>query len=156
MELDRPRRRLASIPHKQVGDLRVVDVPAGRGIMAHKDYLASTACGEEIAATLVTTRDEHVRCAACKAAMTAGEFETEGTRPYANLEEPYPGMNADDIAEMRAESRPAGEREYEDGPDRDTGIACTCCDVRSYRRPQGDPECPNCGHLKAVHAGMAE
>ena len=33
---------------------------------------------------------------------------------------------------------------------------CTCCQVRAYPRPRRDAECPNCGHLKAVHAGRVD
>ena len=58
----RRRRPIEDIPHKQASDVRVVDVPARAGVMAHKDYLVTTACGEEMATTLVTTRDDKVRC----------------------------------------------------------------------------------------------
>jgi hypothetical protein len=68
----RRRRRLEDIPHKQAGDVRVVDVPARQGVIAHKDYLVPTACGQEIPTTLVTRSDDRVRCTGCKAAMAAG------------------------------------------------------------------------------------
>jgi hypothetical protein len=52
-------------PHLQVGATRVVDVPAARGIDAHRSYLASTACGAEVASTLVTRDRERTHCQAC-------------------------------------------------------------------------------------------
>lgn len=73
MNDDRPRRRrrLEDIPHMKAGGLRVVDVPAQAGVIAHQDYLILTACGQEIVDTLVTRREDQVRCAACKVAMAA-------------------------------------------------------------------------------------
>lgn len=52
-------------PHLQVGDTRTVDVPAGQGVAAHRDFLASTACGLEVATTLVTRDRERTHCQAC-------------------------------------------------------------------------------------------
>ena len=63
------RRRLAEIPHKQASEVRVVDVPAQHGLIAHQDYLVTTACGDEKPTTLTTRRDDQVHCARCLAAM---------------------------------------------------------------------------------------
>jgi hypothetical protein len=60
------RWRLAAIPHMQVGEPRIVDVPAQHGVMAHKNYLATTACGEEKSNTLVTREADGVRCPDCR------------------------------------------------------------------------------------------
>jgi hypothetical protein len=65
-------RRLV-FPHKQVGELAVVDVQAAHGVMAHRNFIASTACGREVSSTLVTRRDALVRCEACKAATPDAE-----------------------------------------------------------------------------------
>jgi len=68
-----PRRRpIEDIPHKRASSVRIVDVPARPGAMAHKDYLVTTACGREMATTLVTTRDDKVRCPRCRAAIEEG------------------------------------------------------------------------------------
>ena len=75
MSAEQPKRRrrfLEDIPHKQVSEARVTDVPAKGGIMAHREYNVTTACGREISTTFVTRTDERVRCADCKAAMSAG------------------------------------------------------------------------------------
>jgi hypothetical protein len=58
--------------------VRVVDVPAAHGVGAHRDYLVTTACGEEKPTTLVTRRDDLVCCPDCVAAMAADEDRTEG------------------------------------------------------------------------------
>jgi hypothetical protein len=80
MAVDQPRRRrpLDDIPHKRASDVRVVDVPAQHGIVAHKNYLVTTACGQEITTTLVSLDDERVRCAACKAAIASPADPTAG------------------------------------------------------------------------------
>jgi hypothetical protein len=67
----RRRRPLEDIPHKQVSDVRTVDVPAQPGVIAHRDYLVTTACRREMPTTLVTREDDRVRCTACKAATAA-------------------------------------------------------------------------------------
>jgi hypothetical protein len=66
------RRRRAEIPHKQASEVRTVEVPAKPGVLAHKDFLVTTACGEEMPTTLVTRQDDRVRCERCKAAMRDG------------------------------------------------------------------------------------
>lgn len=63
------KREIFRMPHMQVGETRTVDAPAQRGIIAHKDYLATTACGEEKPTVLVTRRADLVRCPDCKTAM---------------------------------------------------------------------------------------
>lgn len=65
------RRPLADIPHMQVSEVRVIDVPAVPGVAAHKDYLVTTACGQEKTTTLVTQSAGQVRCVDCKAMMGA-------------------------------------------------------------------------------------
>jgi hypothetical protein len=62
---------MEDIPHKQVGETAVAAVPAGHGIAAHRSFTATTACGKQISDTLVTRRDDLVRCPGCKAAMRA-------------------------------------------------------------------------------------
>lgn len=61
------RWRLAAIPHLQVGEPRIVDAPAQPGIAAHKNYLATTACDQEMSTTLVTRETDRVRCPDCRA-----------------------------------------------------------------------------------------
>lgn len=61
------RDRLAAIPHRQASEVRTVAVPARLGVMAHNDYLVTTACGQEMPTTLVTRRDDKVRCPDCRA-----------------------------------------------------------------------------------------
>jgi hypothetical protein len=57
---------MAAIPHRQASDVRTVNVPARRDVMAHKDYFVTTACGQEMPSTLVTRDDARVRCSCCK------------------------------------------------------------------------------------------
>ena len=64
----RRRRPVEDIPHKQASEVFTLDVPAQPGVMAHRDYLVITACGQEVATTLVTRRDDKVRCPRCRAA----------------------------------------------------------------------------------------
>jgi hypothetical protein len=66
-------RSFLQAPHLQVGETRVVDVPAREGIAAHKDFTAATACGQRIARTLVTRDREKTRCQACYDASAAHE-----------------------------------------------------------------------------------
>lgn len=63
------RRRLADTPHRQASEVRITDVPAQHGAIAHKNYMVTTACGQEMPTTLVTRRDDWVRCPDCRAAM---------------------------------------------------------------------------------------
>jgi hypothetical protein len=67
----RRRTRLLTVigPHKKAGDTRHVPAPARRGVAAHNDYLAPTACRREVATTLATRQDNLVRCPNCLAAM---------------------------------------------------------------------------------------
>jgi hypothetical protein len=67
------RRRFATRvgPHMQVSEVFTLDVPARPGVAAHRDYLVLTACGREVATTLVTRQDDRVHCPDCLAAMTA-------------------------------------------------------------------------------------
>lgn len=60
--------RLQRIPHMQASDVRTVDVPAQHGVIAHRNFLVTTACGEEMPTTLVTRRRDKVRCPDCLAA----------------------------------------------------------------------------------------
>jgi hypothetical protein len=66
------RRRLRAIPHMQASDVTVTDVPAAHGIIAHKNYTVTTACGEPMPTTLVTRNPDRVRCDRCKTAMEPG------------------------------------------------------------------------------------
>ena len=63
-----PRSRLAAIPHKQASDVRFVDVPSRNGLIAYKNAVVTTACGQEQPTTMTTRRDDLVRCTDCKAA----------------------------------------------------------------------------------------
>src|SRR5712691_9544415 len=67
------RQRLAAIPHKQASDIRWADVPAQPGVGAHRDPVVTTACGQEIATTLVTRTNSRVRCPDCRAAIAPGD-----------------------------------------------------------------------------------
>lgn len=53
-------------PHKRVGEVRIVDVPAAGGVAAHRDFLVRTACDQEVATTLSTHQDARVRCPDCR------------------------------------------------------------------------------------------
>jgi hypothetical protein len=66
MTAPRQRRPVEDIPHMQVSEVFTLDVPARPGVAAHRDYLVLTACGREVATTLVTRRDDKVRCVDCK------------------------------------------------------------------------------------------
>jgi hypothetical protein len=68
---DRRRRFAAKVgPHMQVGETRTVEVPAQPGVMAHRDFLATTVCGrDDVASTLVTQTRDRVRCPDCLAEM---------------------------------------------------------------------------------------
>jgi hypothetical protein len=73
-----PRRRaIYDIPHKQVGEIRWVDVPARPGVGAHRDPIVTTACGAEIATTLVTRINRMVKCPDCRLAL-ADDTEAAG------------------------------------------------------------------------------
>lgn len=52
-------------PHLQVGETVVTEVPGGNGILPHRSFQASTACGVTIEATLVTRDRERTHCQAC-------------------------------------------------------------------------------------------
>ena len=65
----RRRRPIADIPHMQVSEVQIIDVPAVPGVAAHKDYLVTTACGQEKNTTLITRTIAKVRCTDCLAAM---------------------------------------------------------------------------------------
>lgn len=56
-------------PHKQVSERWSVEVPAQHGIIAHRNWLAKTACGKDVDTTMVTRRDDRVRCPDCLATM---------------------------------------------------------------------------------------
>ena len=75
--IDRRTRFLLAVgPHKPAGEKRWVDVPAARGVAAHRDHIVATTCGREVQTTLVTEQDDQVRCPACLAGMTADEYRT--------------------------------------------------------------------------------
>jgi hypothetical protein len=86
------RRRLAEIPHKQASEIRITNVPAANGIIAHTLDQVTTACGEEKPTTLVTRRDDLVRCERCKAAMKP--LTIEGTDNYGRPRQAF----ADELA----------------------------------------------------------
>jgi hypothetical protein len=67
-----PRRRWRGA-HKQVSETRQVDVPAQKGVGAHRDFLCVTACGLEVPTTLASPKDEFVRCPDCRTAMAVAE-----------------------------------------------------------------------------------
>lgn len=67
---DRDRRlRVALGPHLQASEVRIIDVPAGNGIAAHKTFMVTTACKRETATTLVTRHRHRVRCPDCLAVI---------------------------------------------------------------------------------------
>ena len=61
-------RRRFNWPHLRVGEHRVVDVPAGRGLAAYRRFLVASKCGNEVETTLTTYKPDFVRCDACKEA----------------------------------------------------------------------------------------
>jgi len=68
----RRRRFLVAVgPHKAVSEVRVIDVPAKGGIIAHKDYRVDTACRRTASTTGITRDDTLVRCPDCLAEMAA-------------------------------------------------------------------------------------
>lgn len=60
-------RALKVIPHQRVGDITWIERDSQAGVQAGRDPMASTRCGIQIAATLVTPAGSQARCPACKA-----------------------------------------------------------------------------------------
>lgn len=106
--------RLAKIPHKRASDTRYIPT-VQPGMAPFRQPMVTTACGQEIVATLVTSRDDRVRCPECKAA-TDEPAAARAVRQHFYREhqetEPrsvsWPGYSAADLDRFHAEAHQHG------------------------------------------------
>jgi len=106
--------RLAKIPHKRASETRFA-LTVQPGIAPFRQAWVTTVCGQEIVATLVTSRDDRVRCPECKAAMNEpAEARAVRQHFYRCHEETeprsvsWPGYDAQTLDRFHAEAHQYG------------------------------------------------